>query len=87
MATIPAEKWRALRRLVANGVKLASWPREVMAAFQRATTEVLEENAAKDAGFKKVYAAWKTFRDNEHLWFAVNDGAAESFVYANRPKA
>ena len=34
-----------------------------------------------------VYVAWTTFRDKEHLWFAVNDGAAEGFVYANRPKA
>jgi TRAP-type mannitol/chloroaromatic compound transport system substrate-binding protein len=77
----------ALRRIIGSGVKLATWPRDVMRAFQHATTEVLEETAARDESFKKVYAAWKSFRDDEHLWFAVNDGAAENFVYSNRSKS
>jgi TRAP-type mannitol/chloroaromatic compound transport system substrate-binding protein len=86
IARYDAQNVAALRRLVGAGVELKQWPREVMRAMQQATTEVLEEHAARDAAFKNVYTAWKQFRDDEHLWFAVNDGAAENFVYASRSR-
>lgn len=55
-----------------------------MKAMQKATTEVMNENARKDPQFKEVYTAWKAFRDDRHLGMSVNDDGAERFLYANR---
>ncbi|WP_218575049.1 TRAP transporter substrate-binding protein [Reyranella sp. CPCC 100927] len=74
----------ALRRLIAAGAKLSYWPAGVMKAMQKVTYELLDESAGADPLFRKIYESWKAFRDEQHLWFAVNDGAAERFVYANR---
>jgi len=74
----------ALRRLIGNGVKLSYWSTDIMKAMQKATTEVMNENARKDPQFKEVYTSWKAFRDDQHLWMSVNDGGAERFLYANR---
>ncbi len=76
--------WRRCAGWSRGGVQLRSWPREVMRAMQKATREVLVEQAGKDATFKRVLEAWTKFRDDQHLWFAINDGAAETFLYANR---
>jgi TRAP-type mannitol/chloroaromatic compound transport system substrate-binding protein len=84
IAKYDANNPAALRRLIAGGAKLSYWPTEVMKAMQKATIELLEESSASDPAFRKVYESWKAFRSEQHLWFAVNDGAAERFVYANR---
>ena len=45
----------ALRRLVASGVQLRPFPREIMLASWRAANEVFDETAAANARFRKVY--------------------------------
>src|SRR6478735_7462492 len=52
----------ALKRLIANGVKLQPFPNDIMAACYKATTEVYDDMAAKNAKFKKIYEPWKAFR-------------------------
>src|SRR5207248_1941922 len=44
----------ALRRLLANGVQLAPFPNEVMAACYKASEENYEEVAVKNAKFRKI---------------------------------
>lgn len=75
---------RALKQLVGEGVKLMSWPREVMDAMQTATREVLEDYASKDKSFAKVLDSWRSFRNDQLLWASVNDGAAESYLMSTR---
>jgi TRAP-type mannitol/chloroaromatic compound transport system substrate-binding protein len=84
LAKYDANNVLALRRLVAAGTQVRFWPREVMQALQKATTEALQDIANRDATFAKVYAAWKTFRDDQILWSSVNDGAAANFLISNR---
>ncbi|HEY4373147.1 MAG TPA: TRAP transporter substrate-binding protein DctP [Burkholderiales bacterium] len=86
LAKYDANNIIALKRLIAGGVKLSSWPDAVMKAMQRATGEVARELAGKDPLFAKVYAQWRTFRNDQQLWSAINDGAAERFLAANRDK-
>jgi TRAP-type mannitol/chloroaromatic compound transport system substrate-binding protein len=77
----------ALKRIIAGGgAKLAYWPRPVMEALQKATEEVLQEQATKDETFRSVYAKWKAFRDDQITWASVNDGAAEQFLIGSRRK-
>lgn len=84
LAKYDAKNIHALKLLVGQGVKLKSWPREVMDAMQSATKEVLEDYSAKDESFAKVLKSWRAFRDDQLLWASVNDGTAESYLMATR---
>ena len=70
----------ALRRLVAAGVQLRPFPREIMQASHKAATEVYDEFAATNAKFKKIYEPWKKFRDEEILWFRVAEQNFDQFM-------
>ena len=71
----------ALRRLVAAGMQLRPYPREIMAAAWKATHELYDEISAKNAKFKKVYEPWKAFRDEQFLWFRVAELTYENFAF------
>ncbi|CAM4349186.1 ABC transporter substrate-binding protein [Bordetella tumbae] len=86
LAKYDANNIVALKRLVGQGVKLKSWPREVMQAMQSATKQVLDDYAAKSPQFAKVFTSWREFRADQLLWNSVNDGAAENYLMATREK-
>ena len=52
---------QALKRLIANGVKLQPFSNDIMAACYKATQEVYDEIATKNEKFKKIYEPWKAF--------------------------
>jgi TRAP-type mannitol/chloroaromatic compound transport system substrate-binding protein len=70
----------ALRRLVASGVQLRPFPREIMQASWKAANEVYDELSASNPRFKKVYEPWKKFRDEEILWFRVAEQNFDQFM-------
>jgi TRAP-type mannitol/chloroaromatic compound transport system substrate-binding protein len=72
---------QALRRLVAAGAQLRPYPRDVLAAAWKATHELYDEFAGKNAKFKKVYDHWKAFRDEQYLWFRVAELTYENFAF------
>ncbi len=72
----------ALRRLVAAGTILKPFPRDVLEACYKATFDVYDETSAKNANFKKVYEAWKPFRDIEYEWFSVAEHTFDRFALA-----
>ena len=72
----------ALKRLIAAGVKLEPFSNEIMAACYKATTEVYDGIAEKNAKFKKVYEPWKAFRNEEIAWFQVAENRFDNFMIA-----
>jgi len=72
----------ALKRLLATGVKLQPFSNEIMAACYKASTEVYDEFATKNAKFKKVYESWKKFRNEQNQWFAVAESRFDNFMIA-----
>jgi len=84
LAKYDAYNIQALRRLLAANVQLRFWSNDIMKALQTATAEAMQEFSARDANFARVHQQWKAFRDDQVLWSAVNDGAAERFLAANR---
>jgi TRAP-type mannitol/chloroaromatic compound transport system substrate-binding protein len=72
----------ALKRLIANGVKLSPFSNDIMAACYKATTEVYEDIAGKNAKFKKVYEPWKAFRTEQLQWFQVAENRFDNFMNA-----
>ena len=71
----------ALQRLLRAGVLLRKWPNEIMQAAQKAAFEWFEEEAAKDATYRKVYTAWKAFREEQYRWFAVAELGYGQFAF------
>ena len=51
-----------------------------MQACWKATNEVNDEVAAKNAAFKKIYEPWRKNRDEEFLWFSVAERTFDDFM-------
>jgi TRAP-type mannitol/chloroaromatic compound transport system substrate-binding protein len=70
----------ALRRLIAGGVQLRPFPREILQASWKSANEVFDDTAAANPRFKKVYEQWRKFRDEQVLWFRVAEGNFDQFM-------
>ncbi len=71
----------ALRRLVVNHkVQLRPFSREILNACWLAANEVYAEESARNPKFKKIYEAWKTFRDDQILWSRVAEQNFDHFM-------
>lgn len=74
----------ALARLLKAGVKLRSFPKTIMDASYKATMEVMQEQAAKNPKFKKVYEPWKAFRQNQNQWNSVAEAPILNYMISQR---
>jgi TRAP-type mannitol/chloroaromatic compound transport system substrate-binding protein len=81
LAQYDALNGQALRRLVAAGTKLTPYSKEIMQAAQKASFDLYEQNAAKNATFKQVYEQWKAFREQVYKWNQVNELSYANFTY------
>jgi len=70
MAIAKSEALQAavIERFQKEGVKAVKLPEAVLRAFQKATDEVLAEEAAKDPMFKKVLNSQRAFQKEHRLW-------------------
>jgi TRAP-type mannitol/chloroaromatic compound transport system substrate-binding protein len=82
LAKYDAGNTAALRRLAAGGAQLRAFPRPVLEACHKAAHELYDELAAKSPDFKKIYAAWSKFREDQYLWFRIAENSFENFVYS-----
>jgi len=76
----------ALRRLVANGAVLKPFSRPILDACYDATMKTYDEISEESPAFKKLYASWKQFAVDEHLWFRIGENSFESYVYPKSAK-
>jgi len=72
----------ALKRLLANGVKLLPFSNEILAECYKAAQSLYDEIAAKNAKFKKIYEPWKAFRDEQVQWASIAENRFDSFMIA-----
>ena len=70
----------ALRRLVAGGAVLRSFPRPIMQACYKAAEELYDEMAAKSPAFTKLYVPWKKFRDEQLFWSQFCESPFDNFM-------
>jgi TRAP-type mannitol/chloroaromatic compound transport system substrate-binding protein len=83
-AEYDAKNPAALARLLKNGVKLHSFSKEIMDACNKAATEVMDEEAAKNAKFKKIYEPWKRFRQDQNQWASVAEAPLQNYMITRR---
>ncbi|MGU3540893.1 TRAP transporter substrate-binding protein [Methylobacterium sp. A54F] len=85
-ARYDARNPQALRRLVAGGAQLRPFPQDVMEAALKQANELYGEIAAKNADFRRVHDALKTFRNEEYLWFQVAEYTYDNFMIRARAR-
>ncbi|MBL8333663.1 MAG: TRAP transporter substrate-binding protein DctP [Rubrivivax sp.] len=81
IAKYDAKNPEALKRLVAGGAQLRSFPKPVMDACHKATEETMAELADKNPDFKRLLDAWRKFRDEQNLWFRVAEANLDNYRY------
>ncbi len=74
--TLAALNIKALQELKEKyHVKVLEFPPDVLKKLKSLTSEVLEENAAENMSFKKVYEAYKKFQIDNAVWNAISNDA------------
>jgi TRAP-type mannitol/chloroaromatic compound transport system substrate-binding protein len=68
LAAAEAKQGESLAFFESKGVTIHEWPPEFIDAFRTAWEEVAEEQAAKDANFKRVYDSYRAFRKKYAKW-------------------
>jgi len=63
-----AIQFKALKELKEKGVNIHRWPPEILDKLKAAWMEVVKEESAKNADFKKVWESLSTFRENYATW-------------------
>ena len=79
-ADYDAKNPAALARLIKNGAKMRYFSRPVLDAAYKFSNEVMEEEAAKNAKFRKIYTPWKRFRQDQNMWASVSEASMQNFL-------
>jgi TRAP-type mannitol/chloroaromatic compound transport system substrate-binding protein len=85
-AAYDARNPAALKRLVAVGSKLRSFPQEVLEASYKATVDLSKEIADANPKFKKVLDSYVGFRNDEYLWWQVGEYTFDNFMIRQRAR-
>ncbi len=72
---------QALTELISSGTILQPYSAEIMQAAQKATEELLNEEASKNPTFKEVYEQWKAFRQQIYQWNKINELSFSQFAF------
>jgi TRAP-type mannitol/chloroaromatic compound transport system substrate-binding protein len=83
-AVYDARNPAALARLIKNGVKLRFFSKEIMEGSYKATIATLEEEASKNAKFKKIHDPWKRFLQDQNQWFSVAEVPLQNFMVGRK---
>ncbi len=83
MARYDAESPAALERLTnEQGVTLRRFSDEILEAAWTESNAYLEEQAAADEDFRRVYTSWSEFRDRSFPYFASNESVYAEFAFS-----
>ena len=81
-ADYDAKNPAALARLIKNGAKMHFFSRPILDAAYKFSNQVMEEEAAKNAKFRKIYTPWKRFRQDQNMWASVSEASMQNFLIA-----
>ncbi len=73
----------ALKRLLEAGVDMRPFSDDLLKAASEASQQYLEDNAAKDPAYRKVYEAFKVARSDQRRWFGTAELAYARIVGAS----
>ena len=70
----------ALKRLVAGGVKVLPFPKEVMDLAFKESMALYSELSASNPNWKKIYTDYSAFRKDQNLWFRFTEAQFDRFM-------
>jgi len=70
----------ALARLIKNGAKLHFFPKPILDEAYKVSNQLMEEEAGRNARFKKVYEPWKRFRQDQNMWASVSEQQLQNYL-------
>ncbi|HJV72839.1 MAG TPA: TRAP transporter substrate-binding protein [Noviherbaspirillum sp.] len=79
-AEYDAKNPAALARLIKNGAKLRFFSKEIMEACYKQAVKTMDEEASKNAKFKKVYDAYRRFQRDQNQWNSVAEMPMQNFM-------
>jgi len=74
----------ALQRLVAGGTQLRRYPDDVMRQADTVARDLLEQNASRDARYRRIYDAFLRFREDSYRWFGTSEQAFATHAFPSR---
>lgn len=80
MAFYDAKNPDALKTLLASGVKLKRFPKEVMDAAWDAAQSTYAELSEQSADFKRIYESMVEFQKTQNQWMGVAEGLEDSYI-------
>ena len=79
-AEYDAKNPAALARLLKSGAKLNYFSKPILDAAYKISSELMDEEASKNAKFKKIYEPWKRFRQDQNMWASVSEHQMQNFL-------
>ncbi len=84
MARYDARNPAALKRLVAGGVKLFRFPKDVMDGAFKASQDLYADISAKNPAFKKIFDDYAAYRRDANLWFRFSEATFDEFMQTQK---
>ena len=75
---------QALRKLSAEGTRVAALPRDVLQASFKAAHEVYAEVSAKNQNWNKMWADYSRFRGEQYQWFNYAERSYDNFMFSQK---
>ncbi|HLO75303.1 MAG TPA: TRAP transporter substrate-binding protein [Magnetospirillum sp.] len=75
-----------LKKLIAAGVQLRPFPKDVMVAAQKSAFDLYATISAENPQFAKIFESWNRFREDIQLWWRVAEFGYDQFVLSNPVK-
>lgn len=79
-AEYDAKNPAALARLLKSGAKLNYFSKPILDAAYKISSEVMDEEASKNAKFKTIYEPWKRFRQDQNMWASVSEHQMQNYL-------
>jgi TRAP-type mannitol/chloroaromatic compound transport system substrate-binding protein len=76
----------ALKRLVAKGTQVHRFSPEIMKAAYDASMALYSDLSAKNPAWRKIYADYAAFRDEQILWSRFAEASFDQFMQTGRNK-
>jgi TRAP-type mannitol/chloroaromatic compound transport system substrate-binding protein len=71
----------ALARLLEKGVQLRPFSEEILRGAREAAESLLDDEAARDATYRRILEHWRAFRAKSFRWFGTAELAYASFAH------
>ncbi|MEX0600753.1 MAG: TRAP transporter substrate-binding protein [Rhodothermales bacterium] len=81
LAQYDARNQQALQDVLDAGVELVEFPQDMMQEARRISTNLLEQNAAGDATYRRVYDSFLRFREDAFRWFGTAEHDYARFAF------